>query len=110
MFCSYIVYKLGNQSASDMILTPQITALILKDYVSSLGGEFETYLDTYTKNEVKVLKLIAKLVSLKNPMGKDALGKLKISVSGLRKILDKLLDHADIYREEVGFVLGVLSA
>ena len=34
------------------------------------------------------------------------LAKLKISASGLRKILDKLLDHADIYREEGGFILS----
>jgi len=106
MFCSHIVYHLGDQKDPDGILTQKTMDLILKDYVSSLGGEFETYLDTYTKNEVKVLTLIAKQGFLKNPMGKETLAKLKISASGLRKILDKLLDHADIYREEGGFILS----
>lgn len=106
MFCSHIVYQLGNRTDSDVILTAEIIETILQNYVSSLGGEFETYLDNYTKNELKVLTLIAKQGSLKNPMGKETLGKLKISASGIRKILDKLLDHADIYREETGFVLS----
>ena len=62
--------------------------------------------DPKKPRSLKVLTLIAKQGSLKNPMGKETLAKLKISASGIRKILDKLLDHADIYREETGFVLS----
>lgn len=106
MFCSHIVHQFGDHRTDTVTLeTPMIEAL-LKEYVSSMGGEFETYLDSYTKNEAKVLTLIAKSGTLSNPLGKDTLGSLRLSASGMRKILGKLLDHADIYRESKGLVLS----
>ncbi len=106
MFCSHIVYQMGDHGTDSVSLkTPMIEAL-LKEYVATMGGEFETYLDSYTKNEVKVLTLIAKRGTLTNPLGKDTLGSLRLSASGMRKILGKLLDHADIYRETNGLILS----
>ncbi|MBM4251984.1 MAG: hypothetical protein FJ146_08440 [Deltaproteobacteria bacterium] len=105
MFCSHIVNTLGDQGCIIDVTIDDITTT-LNSYIASLGGEFETYLDNYTRNEVRVLTLIAKQEILRNPMGKDNLSILKISASGLRKILEKLLDHADIYREKNGYVLS----
>ena len=106
MFCSHIVYQMGDGKAETSVLSRDIVDMLLHDYVASRGGEFETYLDAYTKNEIKVLTLIAKKGVLLNPMGKETIGKLRISVSGLRKTLNKFLDHADVYREGKGFVLS----
>ena len=106
MFCSHIVYQIGDRKTEGATLTISTMEELLKEYIASLGGEFETYLDSYTKNEVRVLTLIAKQGILTNPLGKDALGRLRLSASGMRKIIDKLLDHADIYREESGLVLS----
>ena len=100
MFCSHLVYHLGNQKINQGNLTLEILHILLKEYVAALGSEFEFYLDSYTKNEVKVLTYIAKQGTLTNPLGKETLAALNISAGGLRKILTKLLDHADIYRDD----------
>lgn len=106
MFCSYLIQRLGRQKPPRASLTPLVMATLLKDYVEAMGSEFEAYLDGYTKNEVKVMTLIAKKGVLVNPLGKEPLAQLKLSASGMRKILAKLLDHADVYRENAGYVLS----
>ncbi len=106
MFCSHIVDQLSGKERDERRLTVSILDQMLREYVAALGGEFEAYLDHFTKSEQRVLTLVAKRGILYNSTGKDALAKTELSVSGMRKIIEKMLDHAEIYREEKGLALS----
>ena len=106
MFCSEITYQLGQRVGDKSKLTKDNVFILLHQYIESMIGEFEVYLNTYTQKERHVLAYIAKAGWLKTPTGKDALTAVNISANGMRKIMLKFMDNADIYHEERGYILS----
>jgi hypothetical protein len=110
MFCSEIIYGIDHLEGSGKQKRPKLTHenlfTLLYKYVESMVGEFEIYLSQYTDHERRVLTYVAKSSILKNPTGKEALNKINISANGMRKIILKFMDNADIYQEKDGYVLS----
>lgn len=78
----------------------------LADMISSRQSEPELYLSSFSIKEKKVIISIAQKGKVINPTGKDFSGNMDISISGIRKIINKLKDEAVVYEEKDGIVLA----
>ncbi|MBF0442135.1 MAG: AAA family ATPase [Oligoflexales bacterium] len=96
------------QEGRDKIFTvspPDIDGFI-RELVERRQSEFDNYLQLYTMKERSFLTYLAKRGIIPHPYSKEVSQKLNISIQGLRGIIEKLLDNADIYKEDEGFVLS----
>jgi len=68
--------------------------------------EPETYLAVFTPAEQKVMVALAGSEPVKHPNGKAFIQATGLTAAGVAKILNKLQDHAVVYREKAGYGLA----
>lgn len=78
----------------------------VQQIISNRQNEFDAYLYSFTLNEQSVMTLMAHLGKIEQPQSKDVLAKTKISSPGMKKIMDRLMDLAVVYREDGKYVLA----
>ncbi len=88
------------------ITRPMIDRALSK-LVQSRSGSFEEYIGHFTNAEEQLLVALAHEGGhVEQFTGKEFIAKSKLSISGIRKVVQKLEDEAVLYRESDGYYLA----
>lgn len=69
-------------------------------------GRFEETISRFNASESRVLTVIAKSNGIEKPAGKEFVSKCELSPRGVKKILDKLMNTAEVYRWQGKYILA----